>query len=459
MRPGTCVPPREPTPVRIAAIVHTLNEEHNIAACLARVVGFADDVLVVDMYSDDRTREIAERMGARVLLHERLVEFDAARNWSAQQVDAEWVYYVDADVRVPEPLWEALREQLPRLEPDVVALSLPYKNYFEGRWLTCLYPGYIAPTILRSGCFTWNRGLHEGVQLDGRQVHVPPDREDLAPDHLSYPSFESYIRKSLLRYVPGEMLKLQRAGAQFTWQRAMAEFGRDLAYYYDLAGARRDGGEGLSYALVSAVYRLFSHLALYEQQKNDCAMPRSAAELLEAARQGAEALNAAVQAETARQEVRPDAELYRPGLAPHPLSGRRGYAFFHHPRWDTPEWEAVLLAYARAFGPSDDVSLVLWLDPAQGVAAEEVLARVDRVLRAGGLDPDAVADLLLVPDGLGPQDLPRLYAAVECVVPHRDPRQAERGRLSGTSVLADLGQDTFRAAARSRQAAVAALAR
>ncbi len=302
---------------RIAAIVHTLNEEHNIADCLARVIGYADEVLVVDMYSDDRTAEIASEMGARVLMHERILEFDAARNWSAQQTDADWVYYVDADIRVPAELWPVLRDLLPRLDSSVGGVSLPYRNYFEGRWMTCLWPGYIAPVILRRGRFQWRQGVHEGCQVDGQVVFFPSDVPELAPEHYSFPDLQTYIRKSLVRYVPAEALKMERAGMRFDWRDALAGFGRDLAMYYDGSRSGRDGGEGLTWALLGGVYRLLSHLALYERQKNEFSMPADAAEILRAAMVGVEQVQRGL-AHPARPETTAAA---RPPVSAQPTAG------------------------------------------------------------------------------------------------------------------------------------------
>ncbi|MNK91363.1 N-acetylglucosaminyl-diphospho-decaprenol L-rhamnosyltransferase [compost metagenome] len=142
------------------------------------------------------------------------------------------------------------------------------------------------------------------------------------------------------------------------------------------------------------------------------------------------------------------AEPFRPGISPLSLPDRRQVAFFHHPDWAATSWEEVVLSYARAFAPAEDVSLVLWLDPSQGVGLEEASTRVLDALTRGGLDPESIPDLLLVPDILDLEGLARLYAAVDGVVPGGDPRQAFRADQAGRPVLSALDAPAWHTMAR-----------
>lgn len=138
---------------------------------------------------------------------------------------------------------------------------------------------------------------------------------------------------------------------------------------------------------------------------------------------------------------------FQPGLKPLPLEDRRAYAFFHHPQWHEAGWKEVVVGFARAFSAQDDVCLVLWLDPSQGVSVEAAGERIVAALAEAGLDPDAGPDLLLVPDALDLHGLARLYAAVDCVVPQGDALQIERAGKTDKRSLEDPSLDAWRAAA------------
>lgn len=95
----------------ISFIIPTRNEERNIRGAIESVRDRADQVLVLDSYSDDRTTEIARGMGAHVA-RRRFDNFAAQKNWALENLPLrnEWVFFLDADERVPA----ALKEEMAR---------------------------------------------------------------------------------------------------------------------------------------------------------------------------------------------------------------------------------------------------------------------------------------------------------------------------------------------------------
>ena len=87
---------------RITAIIPTKNEEENIADAI-KSVQWADEILVVDSISDDRTVEIARKMGARVI-QRQFDDFSSQKNFAIEQAKHDWIFVLDADERVPEEL-------------------------------------------------------------------------------------------------------------------------------------------------------------------------------------------------------------------------------------------------------------------------------------------------------------------------------------------------------------------
>jgi hypothetical protein len=137
---------------------------------------------------------------------------------------------------------------------------------------------------------------------------------------------------------------------------------------------------------------------------------------------------------------------------PHPwvqalkLDGRRRIAFLHCPHWDSSALRQVIASYAAAFDAASDTTLVLYLDPTQGVTPETAAHVVESALAESGRTPGQWPDLLLVSDVLGPGDMHRLYAAVDWVVPNGDRASAHHARRSGAHILHDLSLESWRAA-------------
>jgi glycosyltransferase involved in cell wall biosynthesis len=115
---------------KISAVINTLDEEKNIRSCLESV-RWCDEIVVVDMYSDDRTVEIARTLGARVYLHERILAFDGARTFAIAQATNDWILILDADEEIPAKMASLIRAWVDEGRYDVI--ELPRANFaFSG---------------------------------------------------------------------------------------------------------------------------------------------------------------------------------------------------------------------------------------------------------------------------------------------------------------------------------------
>ncbi len=132
----------EPT-APISVVILTVNEEVNIADCLASC-RWCDDVHVLDSGSTDKTAEIAESCGARVHVHP-FESFGDQRNWAIDHIPTrhDWIFHLDADERFTPQLVEAMRDLLAGDAPQS-GFHVPHKLMFMGRWLkrSGAYPTY-----------------------------------------------------------------------------------------------------------------------------------------------------------------------------------------------------------------------------------------------------------------------------------------------------------------------------
>jgi len=95
---------------KLAVIILTKNEENDIEATIQNAWRCADEVLVVDSGSTDRTLELAEKSGARVVFRVWDNDFAAQRNFALMQTDADWVLYLDADEHLNDELVSAVKK-------------------------------------------------------------------------------------------------------------------------------------------------------------------------------------------------------------------------------------------------------------------------------------------------------------------------------------------------------------
>jgi|GEM_PF-344231 len=279
---------RNPSRAPLTVIVHTRNEERNIEACLASVKDWADEIIVMDMESTDRTVEIARRYTDKIFSHPLIRDFDAARNVSAQHASHEWILYLDADERMTPKLAQAITQFIQQAPPEVAGVRLPYRNYFLGHWIRHAggwYPGYKAPMLLRRGRFRWRARVHEGVEVQGAVLQFPADDPTCAIEHYTDPTLAHFFQK-LNHYSESEADKLQELNAPCTWQAIAEAFAEDFRFYYDETEGKRDGAFGFLLSLCSGLSRMSNWMKYAERllltgHSGESLLPPSAADFLQ----------------------------------------------------------------------------------------------------------------------------------------------------------------------------------
>jgi glycosyltransferase involved in cell wall biosynthesis len=177
----------------LSVIITTYNEEVNVAECIESVA-WADEVLVVDSFSTDRTVEIAR--GYPVRLEQREYFGSAAqKNWALDRVAHEWVLIVDADERVTEPLAQEILRLLAGA-PAADGYAIRRDNVFVDRVIR--HSGWSTDKVIR--LFRRSRGRYPN-----RRVHADLEIEGPTPllrnafHHYTFRSFDQYFDK-FLRY-------------------------------------------------------------------------------------------------------------------------------------------------------------------------------------------------------------------------------------------------------------------
>ena len=118
--------------MKITATIITLNEERNIARAIESL-RCSDEILIVDSGSTDRTVELAEKLGVRVI-EAGWRGFAGQKNWAAEQAAYDWILSLDAD----EALSEALESEILNLKksgPRYDAYTMPRLARYLGRWI------------------------------------------------------------------------------------------------------------------------------------------------------------------------------------------------------------------------------------------------------------------------------------------------------------------------------------
>jgi glycosyltransferase involved in cell wall biosynthesis len=150
----------------LTAVVLTKNEEKNIKACL-ETLSFCDEIVVIDDYSEDKTVEIAQKLGTQVFKRKLKDNFAAQRNFALEKVKPGWVLFVDADERVPPKLRSQIKKSIGT--PGIVGYYLRRRDVLFGKKLKFGETSKVRLLRLaRRDAGRWERQVHEVWQVRRR---------------------------------------------------------------------------------------------------------------------------------------------------------------------------------------------------------------------------------------------------------------------------------------------------
>ncbi|MFD2573287.1 glycosyltransferase family 2 protein [Spirosoma soli] len=269
----------------ISVLILTKNEEQDLPECL-KSVAWCDDIHVFDSYSDDRTVEIAEAANARVT-QRKFDNWSAHQNWGLANIPFKysWVLYIDADERVSSSLYESLKA-FDTTRTDVVALEIQRRDFaWDGTWLK---HAQISPYYLR--LFRPDKMRYERLVNPVSLPDGPTARMAGFLDHYPFSKGFRFWLQRHLGYADMEAathLANMKGATSFSVQKAM--FGKDFTekrfhqkgLFYQMPGrpvikwlymvvwrrAFLDGGAGVTYSTLQAIYEYFIVMRTKELMK------------------------------------------------------------------------------------------------------------------------------------------------------------------------------------------------
>ena len=162
---------------KITAIIPSFNEEHNIQTAIESCL-FADEIIVVDSFSTDKTVEIVKRYPQVKLLEHEYVHSAAQKNWTIPQATHDWIFLLDADERTTPALIKEMKA-ISQSGTNDVAFWIGRDNYFMDKKLNHIWGGDSVIRLFRkSACRYEDKNVHAEIlakgtigRLNGRLVH------------------------------------------------------------------------------------------------------------------------------------------------------------------------------------------------------------------------------------------------------------------------------------------------
>lgn len=252
---------------KISVVVNTWNEEKNIKRCLESVQDFADEIVVVDMESVDKTVEIAKEFGAKIFSHKPTFHVEPARNFAISKANSDWILVLDADEELSENLVKRLKKIAKENKIDY--LEIPRKNIIFAKWIQHSYwwPDYNV-RFFKRGKVRWSDKIHLPPQTKGTGEKLETVEEN-ALIHHNYQTISQYIGR-VDRYTNIQADNLVAGGYKFIWIDLIRKPTDEFFSRFFSGQGYKDGLHGLILAILQAFSEFILYLQVWEKEGFIC---------------------------------------------------------------------------------------------------------------------------------------------------------------------------------------------
>lgn len=259
---------------QLTVIIPCKDEAHNIRACIDSVREVADEIIVADSGSTDRTLDIVRELGGCKIIEREYINSANFKNWAIPQAEHPWVLIVDADERVTDQLARQIQEILAEDTPAADGYRVRRQPYFLGRRIC--FSGWASSSVVR----LFRRDVARYAEL-----HVHSDvsvstgrvgwlRERLL--HYTCQDLTDFMGKQN-RYAQWSAQDMYRAGRRVSYPGLLLRPAARFLQFFLLRGGIFDGIGGVMVCSVVACYTFMKYGKLWELQTSDTGGARQAA--------------------------------------------------------------------------------------------------------------------------------------------------------------------------------------
>lgn len=244
----------------LSVVINTKNAQATLDKCL-KSVQFADQVVVVDMHSSDKTQQIAEFYQVDWFLYQDIGFVEPARNFAVSKAKYDWVLVVDADEEVPKSLQTVIKKIITNqyFDQKVVAVKVPRANIVFGKRLehTGWWPDYQL-RLFKKDQVTWSDTIHQQPKVTG-MIKELPVQTSFALIHHNYQTISQFLDR-LNRYTTIQASQQPSLKQPNIPQAFSDEF---IARFFFHQGDK-DGLHGLVLSWLQAQYQVMVELKRWE---------------------------------------------------------------------------------------------------------------------------------------------------------------------------------------------------
>ena len=246
--------------IKISILLPTYNCEKTIEQTLGSIK-WADEILVIDSFSNDSTVDIVKEYGVNIIQHE-YINSAKQKNWAIQHCSNQWIFQIDSDEILEENAEEIIRNAINNVDENTHCLKMPRKNHVLGKWVKYggLYPDWEYRLFRKEYGKWWDREVHSRI--------IVPGKIGILDTHLIHHGMPNVSKQilNLDRYTRYEANYMFRNNVKFSWVKWFLKPISIFFSRYVFQQGFRDGWRGLFLAVYYAFYSFLSHTKFYEIQ-------------------------------------------------------------------------------------------------------------------------------------------------------------------------------------------------
>lgn len=177
--------------IKLSVVLAVYNEEDDLGNCLESIKNIADEIVVVDGGSTDKTIDIAKSFDAKIIQTNNPPNFHLNKNKAIESAAGDWILQLDADEVVTTKLSQEIKKVISE-DADINGFWIPRRNYFLGKYLKKggQYPDYTLRLYRKGKGRLPAKDVHEQAQVEGKKAYLINDLL-----HLSDKKFTNYMER------------------------------------------------------------------------------------------------------------------------------------------------------------------------------------------------------------------------------------------------------------------------
>ena len=246
--------------IKLSILLPTYNCENTIISTL-QSIKWADEIIVVDSFSNDKTLDLVSSFGCKIFQH-KYINSAKQKNWALTYCTHDWVFQIDSDEILEPGADEIIRTAITNASEALHCYKMPRKNHVLGKWVKYggLYPDWEYRLFRKKYGKWWNREVHSRIVVPGTigiiNTHLL---------HYGMPNISKQL-SNLDRYTRYEADELKKENIKFSFVKWILGPVYIFMKRYFLLQGFRDGWRGLFLAVYASFYIFLSHTKLLEIQ-------------------------------------------------------------------------------------------------------------------------------------------------------------------------------------------------